>query len=177
MLKDKNGDWVKILEITEELWKSVIKEIPQGILRLLESSERLLDNGGNEAICAGLYTYAVEEYGKLLLLKGYSPIAGKVEIKYKNEFRYHPPKFEKAIKALPGECLTLSRGVFDPAIFDPAIFDTGLVANLEARTGVFYCDFLDSGDGIKPVPEVDKELLRKAIGELRKTVLGTALVL
>jgi AbiV family abortive infection protein len=174
MLKDKNGKWVKILELTEDLWKKTIQEIPKGILRLLESAEKLLDNGGNEAICAGLYTYAVEEYGKLLLLKQYTPSAGKVKIEYKNGFLSHTKKFSLAIKYLPTECITLKKGAFDPKIFDPNVFDTKqLIADQEARMGVFYCDFLNSGNDIKPIPYVDKTLLKNAIQKLRFITLNT----
>lgn len=176
MLKDKNGDWVKILVITEELWKKIMKETLQRILRLLESAEILLDNGGNGAICAGLYTYALEEYGKMLLLKQSSHVAGKVKIKYKNGFRHHPTKFRLAIKNLPNECTTLRRAIFDPKIFDSNIFDTEqVIADLEARMAVFYTDFLDSGDGVKPIPPVDKKLLKNAIDILRKIAHGTNL--
>jgi len=174
MLKDKNGKWVELLEITEDLWKRSIQETLNGVLKLLESAEKLLDNGGNETICAGLYTFAVEEYGKILLLKQYTASNGKVKIKYRNEFRYHPKKFEIAAKNLPSECTTLSRGLFDPEIFDPSIFDTKrVIADLEARMAVFYCDFSDSGDSIKPTPQVDKELLNKVIKKLQTIALGT----
>ena len=163
-----------MLEIKEELWQKSIQETLNGVIMLLNSAEKLLENGGNEAICAGLYTYAVEEYGKFLLLKKCNPSNGKVKIKYKNGFLNHDEKFQIATKALPEECLALSRGMFDPRIFDPKIFDTErVVADFEARMAVFYCDFSDSGDGIKPVPQVDKQLLKKAIQKLQIITFGT----
>lgn len=76
----------------------MMQETLNGIFALLDSVERLLQNGGNEAIAAGLYMYAVEEYGKLLLLKNYRPSSGKVTIGYKNEFRNHKAKFDIAVK-------------------------------------------------------------------------------
>jgi len=175
-LKGKDGHWVENLVITEELWKKIMKETLQRVLRLLESAEILLDNGGNGAICAGIYTYALEEYGKILLLKQSSHVNGKVKIKYRKGFRYHPEKFRLAINNLPKECTTLKKPAFNSKSFDPDIFDTEeVIADLEARMAVFYTDFLDSGDGVKPIPPVDKKLLKNAINILRKIAHGTNL--
>lgn len=168
MLKDKNGNWVESLEITEKLWKEMMKEIIiRKIPKLLDCSENLLHNGADESVCAGLYTYAIEEYGKLLLLKQYSPVNGKVQIEYRYHFRNHEPKFEIAIRNLPKECTTLSKGVFDPGIFDKKIFDVGQVADFEARLDAFYSDFTDSADGVRPVPSVDKDCLQNSIKQFK----------
>ncbi len=166
MLKDKKG-WVRVLEITEELWKKMTQETLHGVVKMLESAERLLENGGNEAICAGLYAYAVEEYGKLLLLRHYSPSSGKIRIRYKDDFRKHAAKFGIAIERLPLECITLSKGVFSRQVYSKEHFRTDEIADLEARQAAFYTDFTDSGNRIKPVPPVDKNLLRKAINQFK----------
>jgi hypothetical protein len=81
LLKDKKGKWVENLEVEEKLWLQIMQETLNGINALLDSVKTLLANGGNASICGGLYMYAVEEYGKLLLLKMYKPIGGKVRIK------------------------------------------------------------------------------------------------
>ena len=47
--------------IPEQLWNNLKANTLAGVVQLLESSEKLLANKGNPAICAGLYTYAVEE--------------------------------------------------------------------------------------------------------------------
>lgn len=172
MLKDKDGKWVENLEIAEELWKRTIEETLHGTVRLLQSAEKLLEGGGDEAICAGLYTYAVEEYGKILLLKQYTPSAGKVTIKFKDLFRAHSKKFGAAADNLPKECTTLKGPVFDPRVFDSRVFDTKeVIADFEARTAIFYCDLLDSADGIRPVPQVDMGRLTKAIRTLQTKTL------
>jgi AbiV family abortive infection protein len=166
MLKDKKGRWVKILEINEKLWKEMMQETLQGIIKLLESVDRLLNNGGNEAICAGLYTFAVEEYGKLLLLENYSPSSGKIQVKYKDEFRNHTEKFRIAIEHLPKECMRLYEAGFGDG-FGNGFEKIRVIADFEARLGIFYCDFTDSGDGIKPLPSVDKDRLKKAIDQFK----------
>jgi hypothetical protein len=159
------------LEISEELWRELIKEIPNRITLLIDSSESLLNNGGKEAVCAGLYTYAVEEYGKLLLLKKCDPSSGKVNIRYKNGFIDHGEKFREAINQLPHKCTNLRMSVFDPRIFDPQIFDTkSVIADLDARVAIFYTDFTDSLSQIKSVPPIDKDKLQTAIDELRAII-------
>ena len=176
MLKDKNRKSVKNREITEELWKRSIQETLKGIMKMLDSAEKLLQSGGDEAICAGLYTYAVEEYGKILLLKQFSPSAGKVKIEFSGIFKgqqAHKRKFKIAIKNLPRECTILRRGLFGPN-FNPKFFDAAVViADLEARTAIFYCDFIESEGAlaIKPIPPVYKESLKNAISNFRMIAL------
>ena len=165
MLKDEKGHWVEILEIGEELRKRIIEETLQGILRLLESAEKLLNSEGNVAICLGLYTFAVEEYGKVLLLKKYTSSNGKVKIQYKNGFRNHDTKFILAIKNLPSECITVGMFGFDSG-FDECFERGETSSDEEARWAVFYTDILASGDGIKPDPIVDRTLLKNAMRKL-----------
>ena len=165
----------EFIELTEDLWKKVMYETSNRIMNLLDSSEKLLDNGGIEALCAGLYTYAVEEYGKLLLLKQYTPVSGRVKIKYRDEFRNHYKKFHEAILNLPSECTNLRSGIFDPAIFDPAIFDTQTVtSDFEARKAIFYADFADSMTEIEFVPPIERNKLKTAIGKLRIIMTKTS---
>jgi AbiV family abortive infection protein len=154
--------------ITDKLWKEMIEEITIGrIPRLLDCAERLLLAEGHESVCAGLYTYAIEEYGKLLLLKQYKSINGNVKIEYKKLFRKHELKFKIALEKLPKECTTLRKGVFNGDIFDKDIFDVNQTADWEARLTAFYCDFTDSADSIKSVPTVDKGLLQDAIRQFK----------
>jgi AbiV family abortive infection protein len=166
----KGNHWIETLPITEDLWKKTMLEAQNRVMTLLDSAEKLLDSGGNNALCAGLYTYAVEEYGKILLLKKYPSVSGNVNIKYKGEFRNHSQKFSEASKHLPKECLNLKQGCFDPKYYDPKYYDTETVVvdDLEARTSIFYTDFADSGTEVKSVPTIDNNKLKIAIGELRK---------
>jgi hypothetical protein len=67
---------------------------------------------------------------------------------------------------------------FDPVDFEPADFKTEgdkIIADFKARTGIFYTDFNDAGDGIKDVPSIDTLKLRNAItilkGIIQKTVI------
>jgi AbiV family abortive infection protein len=172
----QGNDWVMTLPISEELWKKAMQESQNRILTLLDSSEKLLDNGGNSALCAGLYTYAVEEYGKILLIKKYPAISGKVTIKYKQEFRKHDKKFEEATKNLPKECIDLKQGCYDPRYYDPMCYDTeSVIADFKSRMSIFYTDFTDYATEIKSVPNIDSNKLKIAINELRKVISKTVI--
>jgi AbiV family abortive infection protein len=171
-LINQKGKWVKYLEISEELWVRCIRETLDGIWTLWESAERLLEGGGDQAICAGLYTYAIEEYGKLLLLKQYNPSDGKVKIEFRDIFRRHDKKFKTAIENLPHECIILySPWKSKDWECKDVWYTKDVIADLEARTSAFYCDFADSGDALKGVPLVEGQVLRKAIDSFRKFVI------
>lgn len=172
--RDFNIGRPEFKDVTVTAWKRLMPEIIHRSLIVLDSSERLLDLGGNEAVCAGLYTFAVEEYGKLLLLRKYQPNGNKVTIKFDKEFLNHRAKFREAINNLPKECVYLSKGLFDPTIFDPKTFDTErLIANCETRLIIFYSDFKDAGDVIIDIPSIDKNMLKKAIAVLKEIFANT----
>ncbi len=80
---------------------------------------------GNPTVSAGLYTFAVEEYGKYLYLKSLEPIDGKYHIDYANEFTNHTSKFEKALSNLPDECKLINLGEKEenPEFYEPDFHD------------------------------------------------------
>ena len=171
LLKDKNGKWAENLPISEQLWRQVMRETLHGVIAMLDSANNLLKNNGDMRIVAGLYTFALEEYGKLLLLNQYKPSNGNVIVKYRNEFRSHDAKFDIALKILPDECKVLRQGSFSSKSYSPASFSTDQIADFEARLAIFYSDFTPSANGIISLPSVDKKLLEKAIFELKNVTL------
>jgi AbiV family abortive infection protein len=166
--------WIEFLELTEDLWKKIMQETLNGILTLLDSSRILLINNGNESICAGIYTYAIEEYGKLLLLKQYIPKDEKVTIKYRDEFRNHKAKFKVAIQNLPEACGNLCRIqlTYDYEYMNVNGFYRDTIADFEARLAIFYSDFDNSGTNVKPVPPVEHDRLKNAIDQFYTIVLA-----
>jgi hypothetical protein len=56
-----------IVTISEDKGKELIKNIHEGIIKKLQSARQLVDF--DKEMAAGLYTYALEEFGKLLLIK------------------------------------------------------------------------------------------------------------
>ena len=147
-------------------------------MSLLRSARALLDasaspdepdSGGLLAVAGGLYTYAVEEYGKLLLLGSLPEKGGIVSVPYLDIFRSHRKKFDAALENLPADCGQLKWGIFDPAIFDPAIFNTGIDASFASRASLLYLDMDPDGRPVAPdIP--DRGQLAKAIGGLERAV-------
>lgn len=170
-----------IKEIDEQTWKNLKFVTFTNIKSILNSAKILLKDNiiqnqevlfDHPHICAGLYTYAIEEYGKLLILESYVPINNKVKIEYLSRFTDHDAKFDIAIERLSlvaPECIRIGKGLFDPAIFDPVIFDTKeSTTSFKARLAIFYSDFKDNK--ITTLPNVDKETLSKAVSEFEKIV-------
>ena len=71
MITDKNEHPVECLEIEIELRDKMVSHIQNAIIRNLEAIQKFLQIPGYEDICAGLYTYALEEFGKMLYLKSF----------------------------------------------------------------------------------------------------------
>jgi hypothetical protein len=70
-------------------------------------------------IAAGIYIYAVEEFGKLLLLKNANVLNGIRRVIYGKEFLSHTKKFKAAFDYFQanryGSCLVLSEGDVVPS--------------------------------------------------------------
>ena len=137
----------------------------------LDTGDVLGEPGSGDllTIAGGLYTYAVEEYGKLLLLGSLPEKAGVVSVPYREIFRSHGKKFEAALRKLPADCALMRRGPFDPRIFDPRIFDTGMDASFASRTHLFYLDMGPDGHPVAPHPP-DPAQLAKAVDGLERAV-------
>jgi AbiV family abortive infection protein len=164
------------MQITEQLWNELKKNILSGVIRLLESADILLSNDGDVAICAGLYTYAVEEYGKLILLTGYIPKNAKVDID-SNLFsgkKSHDLKFEAALKRLPDECKNIGVSIWAKGMWPKGMWpdESSVVADFESRLAIFYCDLNASKKVIKPVPLVGRKSLETAIEKLKTIAFG-----
>ena len=73
MIIGENGYPVDCMEIEVELRDKMVSHIKNATIRNLEAIQKFLQIPGYEEICAGLYTYAVEEFGKILYLKSLHP--------------------------------------------------------------------------------------------------------
>ena len=82
-------------------------------------------------MCAGLYTHAVEEYGKLLYLQSLKPVNGKVKIEYTSKFKNHKIKFPLALSKLPKKCTVLHSGGFTRSGFTSSGFDVDIITEWE----------------------------------------------
>lgn len=115
-------------------------------------------------VAGGLYTYALEEYGKLLLLGSLSEKGGIVSVPYRAIFRSHGKKFEAALETLPADCALMRRGPFDPVTFS-----MGLDASFASRTYLLYLDMRPDGHPVAPHPP-DPAQLARAVDGLERAV-------
>ena len=162
-----------VLEISDKLLQDTKDSIKRRIIQKLEAARKLVDF--DKEVSAAIYVYAVEELGKLEILKNVQN--GKLP--YRPVFRTHSTKFNKAKEYLKNEkheeCFYLYEGAFDSDGFDSDGFDTDVAANTEARLGLFYVDIgYDSTshivDSVKEIPTADAKLLSDCIDCLEKVV-------
>jgi hypothetical protein len=90
MLQDKPTH----VDIPENQWREMMQNILNGIFRKLNAVKNILTI--DMYIAAGLYIYAVEEFGKLLLLKNVNELDGMRRVMYEKEFLSHTKKFKAA---------------------------------------------------------------------------------
>jgi AbiV family abortive infection protein len=163
------------MEISEQLWKDLKENTLEGAKKLLDSADKLLSNDGNVAICAGLYSYAVEEYGKFLILDKYRIRKNKVNIQ-KILFKgrdSHDFKLEAAFRELPDECKYIGirywGNYFPKNFFLKGYFpdESSVHADFKSRMAIFYSGLDDSWKAIKPIPLVSKNNLKVAVDKLK----------
>ncbi len=175
--KTKKG---KVLEFEIEvgLRDEMRRTIRESIIRNLEATKRFLQlEEDYKSICAGIYTYAVEEYGKILFLNDLRPTSTNpnLPIQYTTAgqgFLNHRHKIGLAWDALPDSCKLLSEGGFTDTGFTKSGFTHDTPAKLETRLSIFFVDF-DEDDkfcSIETPPEVNRELLIKAVDDFLRHI-------
>ena len=169
MLQDRPSH----VDIPEGQWKEMMQNVLNGIFRKLNAIKSM--QNFDMYIAAGIYIYAVEEFGKLLLLKNANALSGMRRVVYEKEFLSHPKKFKAAFDYFQANrydaCLVLSEGdvVISDVVWSDAII--GLLANTGARLSVFYSDFAYDRSLnviIETPPAIDLGLLQKASNELER---------
>lgn len=161
-------------ELTPEEIKEGIKFCYQHIQLLLDATETVL-NRNNRYISSGLYTHAVEELGKLLLLQkelNKSP-TGKIisvnpTIFGKSGGGHTTMKFEEFMKesSIPEACKKLRyvKGAIYTGGF--RVFFGEVSTDFLLRLNIFYVD-RKNGTWLRH-PDIEISDLRRAIEELRK---------
>lgn len=169
----------EVREIDEQVWNDLKARTLDNIESLLTCAKILLEHH-NELkknklfeypyVSAGLYTYAIEEFGKLLILESYIPENNKVRLEY-DKIIDHCTKFQIAFEHLPLPCQQIAEVVFKEnnpkgsSPFGPwATMEIlkSTPSDFEARKTIFYSD-LDNNDKIKSLPKVDIMALSGAI--------------
>lgn len=176
--KTTNKGKVLEFEIDVGLRDDMRRSIRDRIIHNLEATKRFLELGEDyKDICAGIYTYAVEEYGKILFLSGLSPLSpnNQIAINYTDEkqgFLNHRHKIDLALNVLPHSCKLLSEGGFTESGFTQTGFTHDITADFEARKSIFFVDFNkdDKYSSIVIPPEVNRDLLIMAVDEFLKFI-------
>jgi AbiV family abortive infection protein len=171
MLKDSNGHKPSAIELSEDVWKQMMKFIRDGILRKIDAVRHM--QTADEDIAGGLYVYAVEEFGKLLLLRDAPSLNGKRQVKYYGEFVDHKKKINTAFEYFQKNnfhvCMMLAQGCpgqtsdVDDGNWDKVIVDRA--ADTEAKLLVFYADFVydhDKNPVVESPPDVEPKMLQRA---------------
>jgi hypothetical protein len=162
-----------VLQISDKLLQDTKDSIKRRIIQKLAAARKLIDF--DKEVSAGIYVYAVEELGKMEVLKNVQDR----KLPYWTVFRDHNTKFDKAKEYLKNEkhleCFLLNEGDFDSNAFDSDDFVTDVAADTEARLGIFYVDLKYNSTnrvvtGIKGIPTVDAKLLSDCIDSLEKIV-------
>lgn len=167
------------LDVDYDTWKNICQVTLFNIHSILESVKILLEKNIEENkkvlfehpfVAAGLYTFAIEEYGKFLLLSSIVENNGIFRIKYRDEFRNHLKKFPVVLSKIPEECKLIHRGRFG-ANFGKN-FDVDEIADFESRLAIFYSDF-DENQKIQSLPQVDSTSLSNALEKFTEIVEDT----
>jgi len=149
--------------------------------KLLRDTRLLLNDKWEHTHVIGLYTFAVEEYGKALALQecmnGSKTKNGKYTVP-NNIFKSHKLKFSKALKILPTECKDLQIGVcvktntavkpitirgMSIAGGASGLFTISTLSNFVLRMETFYTAWNDLTRQWKPELTASKETLETAI--------------
>src|SRR5207249_11112411 len=104
------------LTISEEKMAELKRRIVTGIKKNLPSARHLC--GINNETATGIYIYAVEELGKLILLRDCQKQNREYIIEYARKYRKHPVKFKLDFdlvqKIHKSDCIVLNdKGGFD----------------------------------------------------------------
>jgi hypothetical protein len=163
------------------LRNEMVRTVRDRIIHNLEATKLFLalNEKQYDDICAGIYTYAIEEYGKILFLNSLSPLPppnnNKLKVPYTHfnqGFLDHYHKFELALydKSLPYSCKVLRGGSFTFISFTKTGFTTDTPADFEARKSIFYADFNQNNNynSILTPLQVDRSLLENAVGDFVK---------
>ncbi len=169
---------------------------------LLDSALLLLKNSTNFNHALGLYTFAIEEFGKAILLKDCWNDANDKQYVPKIIFGgrgTHPQKFERALENLPDECKKIMVGIklafpsgkdfeLDLGLQGETLsipkdtsgtFLTDVLTKMDVRMRCFYVDWDEtSNDWTKwrTNLQTDPEVLEKAIKTF-KQILPSQIIL
>ena len=180
--------------ITEAQFESIKSSVRNNIYGIIEVVKKNIQSENERAIpdskynpnpniiyiCAGLYTYAVEEFGKHKLLESCQVNGGLVDLSpIRKSFFNHDKKFELAREALPPECFTLYDSEPDDAMWNlvindlayPAGWVSDTTADFATRLDLFNVGIENNGQ-VRATPEINFYDLQHAVERLENEFLS-----
>ena len=158
----------------------VVKKIIQSENEKIIPDSRYNPNPNIIYICAGLYTYAVEEFGKHKLLESCQVNGGLVDLTpIRKNFFNHEKKFELARAELPPECFTLYDSEPNDAMWNlvindlayPAGWVSDTIADFATRLDLFNVGIENNGQ-VRATPEINFYDLQHAVERLENEFLS-----
>ena len=119
-------------------------------------------------VIAGMYTLAIEEFGKVQYLKSIKPDSkGRYTIIRDKKFENHNFKFAMVMqcKQLPNRCKSINTKFVWAGAGPGPVKQKYTMANLATRMRIFYSNVYDNGDPVK-YPKVGKITIKYAIKSL-----------
>lgn len=192
-----DSDYFKMSDISLKIGNKICIKTTQ---RLLESSLLLVNNSANLDHALGLYTFAVEEFGKAVLLKEQIDNDSTIKKIPKEVFGIatkgsgHNIKFEKAKEILPDECIILGIGEIlnmpsgkdmehslgrkikekvTISAYTTGTFLTDVMISFPVRMRCFYVDWDENSEywhKWKANLQTDRDTLKKAISKFKEII-------
>lgn len=179
MLETTDGHKYTCVHVTQELWLELIQRTYDGIVSKINACKKFSDYPEHKTVVAGLYTYAIEEFGKLLILKDCRRLksSNKREIVYGDRFANHDEKFKQANLYLENsnheKSFLLNTPSFSSKSFSAQSFNVKeVIADQIARLSVFYSDLDEVGSEYKVTRTsvVNEQALKDAIVDFSNVI-------
>jgi len=156
------NQWFKLKDQTRDTALAIITTCGS-IIKQAENDHYM--NTIFTAMCSGLYTHSVEEYGKFIFLQGHLPINEKVEIDY-DEFKNHKLKFKLALKNMPSTCKILHDSDYDSKNYNSDYNIEDIIPEWSTRLQIFNTD-IDPDGNVKPYPKIEFGKLKQAVNDFQ----------
>ena len=179
MIETTDGHKYTCVHVTQELWLELIQRTYDGIVSKINACKKFSDYPEHNTVVAGLYMYAIEEFGKLLILKDSRRLksSNKREIIYGDRFANHDEKFKQANLYLNNsnheKSLLLNTPSFSSKSFSGQSFNVNeVIADQIARLTVFYSDLDEVGSEYKVTQTsvVNEQALKDAISDFSNVI-------
>jgi len=184
--------------IEREKLEESIRFCLDNVIVILDKTTKIIDKNSDNSIALGLYTFAIEEFGRAILLREYLKENKKFYSVSKDIFESHEVKFRKAVEKLPTECVNPVYGVElsnntstdtvkipvtpkgDEVVLSPASTGAFMIVgnfpiDILTRMSCFFLDWDDSKKKWKNKPKVISGSLELGIWKLNQYVKSWSL--